>query len=151
MTQYGPIEHADLERLVPHEGTMFFLDRMISWDLESGAFLAEAVANESCPFFDWEKRGVPVWVAFEYMAQGIAALSGLRHQKNGEGPKIGLIMGIRNFVALEPFFSSSMKIDIEAREIHRDGSVVAFSCRVGSCGRQIATAIVNAFETEKKA
>jgi predicted hotdog family 3-hydroxylacyl-ACP dehydratase len=142
-----PIERAELEGLVPHEGRMFLLDRFLSWDAGDGSFVAEAVSGPDCPFYDEASGGVPVWVAFEYMAQGIAAFSGIERREKGGSPKIGFVMGVRDFVAGSPSFPSGSRVRIEARELMRDGPVVSFSC-VASCGGARTTAIVNAIETD---
>jgi predicted hotdog family 3-hydroxylacyl-ACP dehydratase len=141
------IERAELETLVPHEGRMFLLDRFLSWDYESGSFVAEAVADESCAFYDDSSRGVPVWVAFEYMAQGIAALSGIERRERGSSPKIGFVMSVREFKAGGPFFPKGSRVRIEARELMRDGQVVSFACAT-DCGGERTTAILNVIETD---
>jgi predicted hotdog family 3-hydroxylacyl-ACP dehydratase len=144
----APIERAELEELVPHEGSMFLLDRFLSWDTGKGSFMAEALSGPACPFYDESARGVPVWVAFEYMAQGIAALSGLKRRESGGKPKIGFVMGLRDFQAESPIFPDGSRVRIEARELMRDGNVVSFSC-AAECGGKRVTAIVNAIETDK--
>jgi predicted hotdog family 3-hydroxylacyl-ACP dehydratase len=142
------IERAELETLVPHEGRMFLLDRFLSWDYEEDSFVAEAVADRACPFFDEAARGVPVWVAFEYMAQGIAALSGIERRERGDRPKIGFVMSVREFKAGAPYFPEGSRVRIEARELLRDNNVVSFSC-VAECRGETTTAILNVIETDK--
>ena len=142
------MERAELETLVPHKGRMFLLDRFLSWDWEDDSFVAEAVADPSRPFFDEEAQGVPVWVSFEYMTQGIAALSGIQRRERGEAPKVGFVMSVRDFKAGSRFFPRGSRIRIEARELMRDGQVVSFSC-VADCGGERTTAILNVVETDR--
>jgi predicted hotdog family 3-hydroxylacyl-ACP dehydratase len=144
-----PIERTELETLVPHEGSMFLLDRLLSWDLGAGTFAAEAVADSACPFFDEATGGVPVWVAFEYMAQGIAALSGIARREGGGAPRIGFVMSLRDFKAEAPLFPEGSRVRIEARELLRDGPVVSFACSA-ECGGARTTAVLNAIETERE-
>jgi predicted hotdog family 3-hydroxylacyl-ACP dehydratase len=143
----APIERAELEKLVPHKGGMFLLDRFLDWDVLAGSFEAEAVASASSPFYDEGTRGVPVWVAFEYMAQGIAALSGIGRRETGGRPKIGFVMGLREFKAGAPTFPEGARVRVEARELLRDGPVVSFTCSAECCGA-VTTAVVNAIETD---
>jgi predicted hotdog family 3-hydroxylacyl-ACP dehydratase len=126
---------------------MFLLDRFLEWDWRSATFVAEAVADESCVFFDEAAQGVPVWVAFEYMAQGIAALSGIERRERGDTPKIGFVMSVREFKAAAPWFPKGSRVRIEARELMRDGQVVSFSC-AADCGGEKTTAILNVIETD---
>ena len=144
----APIERAELEQLVPHKGSMFLLERFLSWDTSAGSFTAEALSGPACPFYDELAHGVPVWVAFEYMAQGIAALSGLKRNESGGKPKIGFVMGLRDFKAEAPLFPEGSRVLIEAHELMRDGNVVSFSC-VAECDGKKATATVNAIETDR--
>jgi predicted hotdog family 3-hydroxylacyl-ACP dehydratase len=143
-----PIERKELETLVPHKGAMFLLDRFLTWDTSRGIFVAEARADETCPFYDKEARGVPAYVAFEYMAQGIAALSGIARREGGGRPKIGFVMGVRDFKAEAPFFPDGERVRIEARQLLRDGPVVSFACSA-ECSGAKATAVVNAIETDR--
>ena len=139
------IERTELEGLVPHKGRMFLLDRFVSWSFEAGTFVAEAVVDSSCPFFDEGRGGVPVWVALEYMAQGIAAFSGVERRE--AGPKIGFVMSVRDFKSGLRSFPAGARVRIEARKLMRDGKVVSFACSA-ECGGAVTTAIINAIETD---
>ena len=142
------MERVELETCVPHKGRMFLLDRFVEWNYADDSFVAEAVADRGCLFYDPEKAGVPVWVAFEYMAQGIAALSGIGRRERGEEPKIGFVMSVRDFEAGSAFFPEGSRVRIEARELMRDGNVVAFSCSAEWGGAR-TTATINVIETDK--
>ena len=62
----------DIERVVPHRGTMRLVDRLVDWDEDTVA--VELRVPEEGPFSHAE--GVPAWVGVEYMAQTIAAWAG---------------------------------------------------------------------------
>jgi predicted hotdog family 3-hydroxylacyl-ACP dehydratase len=81
------------------------------------------------------------------MAQGIAAFSGLERRGSGGKPKIGFVMGVRDFKAGSAFFPAGSRVRIEARELMRDGPVVSFSC-AAICEGKATTAILNAIETD---
>jgi predicted hotdog family 3-hydroxylacyl-ACP dehydratase len=146
-----PLGHADSERFVPHKGPMFLIDRLTVEDLEAGHMDAEVDIHPRCLFHRAECGGVPAWVGFEYMAQTIAALSGRQGARHGGEPKVGFIMGVRDFDCAEPIFPDSVHLRIEVRQEFRDGPVVSFRCRIldkADGERVFARAMVNAIEVD---
>ena len=147
-----PLGHADSERFVPHKGPMFLLDRLIGEDLEAGCMASEVDMRPQSLFFREDLGGVPAWVGFEYMAQTIAALSGRQGGRHGGEPKVGFIMGVRDFDCAAPVFPRGSRLRIEARQEFRDGPVVSFRCRIldGTAAeeRVLASAMVNAIEVD---
>ena len=74
----------DIERVVPHRGTLRLVDRLVAWDEDSVA--VELRVPHEGPFSHAE--GVPAWVGVEYMAQAIAAWAGCRARSAGHEPSI---------------------------------------------------------------
>jgi predicted hotdog family 3-hydroxylacyl-ACP dehydratase len=146
------IEGDSLARSVPHKGRMALLTRIVQYDFE-GEFLASEVdIRESDLFFDSERGGVPSWVGFEYMAQSIAALSGLRRRMDlGKEPRIGFIMGVRNFRSRVAVFAPGGTLRVEVRQTFRDRDVVSFECRIERDGGEQACATINAIESDQGA
>ena len=62
----------DIRMLVPHDGQMVFLDRVLATGSDS--LCAEVAIGPDSVFFDG--AGVGSWVGIEYMAQAIAAHAG---------------------------------------------------------------------------
>jgi predicted hotdog family 3-hydroxylacyl-ACP dehydratase len=140
----------ELESLLPHKGRMFLLDSVHRWDLAAGTLESEVLVSEGDLFYDTRTAGVPVWVAFEYMAQSISALSGLRRRgADGSEPRFGFIMSVRDFQAYAPHFSPGSRLRVSVRQLAREEDVVSFECAVGENGRIKAKAIVNALEVER--
>ena len=86
----------EISALVPHKGKMLLLDRIKKFDLQEIFIDTEVDISEDCMFFNEELGGVPSYVAFEYMAQSISALSGIYGRSCGNSPKEGFIMSVSN-------------------------------------------------------
>jgi len=143
------IEGESLRRCIPHGGLMALLSRVVQYDFEAGHLASEVDIKESDLFFDAERGGVPSWVGFEYMAQSIAALSGIkRRMQRNEEPRIGFIMGVRNFKSRSTVFAPGRRLRVEVSQIFRDGDVVSFECRIKEDGVEEASAIINAIESD---
>jgi len=109
------IEKEELRTLIPHAGKMLLLDRIIDYDIEH-SIRAEYNITENCIFYDHVQDGVPAWVGFEFIAQAIAALTGIRKRARGEKPKIGFILSIP-FMRMEiPFYKNNSLIEVRAKE-----------------------------------
>ena len=72
----------DIERVVPHRGTMRLVDRLVAWDEDT--VTVELRVPEEGPFS--HDDGVPAWVGVEYMAQAIAAWAGCHARRTGREP-----------------------------------------------------------------
>jgi predicted hotdog family 3-hydroxylacyl-ACP dehydratase len=143
------IEGESLRRCIPHAGLMALLSRVVQYDFTPGHLVSEVDIKESDLFFDPERGGVPCWVGFEYMAQSIAALSGIKRRTERDlEPRIGLIMGVRNFKSRSAAFTPGRRLRVEVRQIFRDGDVVSFECRIAEDGVEEASAIINAIESD---
>ena len=93
-----------VSELVPHKGKMFLLDRIRDYDLQKISVTTEIDITRDNLFYEEELGGVPVWVAFEYMAQSVSALSGIYGRSKGEKPKTGFILSVNGFKAEVPVF-----------------------------------------------
>jgi len=102
--------------IVPHKGKMLLLSRIISYDLEEQTLCAEYDITENCIFYDPVIEGVPAWVGFEFIAQAIAALSGLRGHESGEEPKIGYILSVSSMQIDCHFFQAGNTVQINVKE-----------------------------------
>lgn len=117
----------DIERVIPHRGTLRLIDRLLGWDEERVAVEVRVPADG--PFND--EAGVPAWVGIEYMAQAIAAWAGCRARREGREPNIGFLLGTRRYVSNWPNFPSGTVLRIEAvRELMGDNGLGMFACRI---------------------
>ena len=136
-----------LENSIPHRGSMALLSRVVRYDFSQETLTAEVDVKESDLFFDRERGGVPSWVGFEYMAQSIAALGGIKRRTElNEEPRIGFIMGVRDFTSRAAVFAAGRRLQVEVRQIFRDGDVVSFGCSIGENGQELARAVITGIE-----
>jgi len=112
--------------LVPHKGKMFLLNRVQSYSLESVCITTEIDITRDDLFYEEELGGVPAWVAFEYMAQSISALSGIYGRSRGEKPKVGFIMSVNSFKADIPVFKVGETVVVTVRQTIRMDMAVTF-------------------------
>lgn len=133
----------DIERVVPHRGTMRLIDRLLEWDDDHVA--VELRVPVEGPFST--DAGMPAWVGVEYMAQAIAAWAGCRARTAGKEPSIGFLLGTRRYTATESHFRAGALLRVEAMcELLGDNGLGMFGCRILEDGREIATANVSVFE-----
>jgi predicted hotdog family 3-hydroxylacyl-ACP dehydratase len=130
-------ELPSIEELVPHAAPMVLLDYLV----DSGEdFLICELTVRCDGLFDTAGR-VPASLGIEYMAQAVAAYSGLQAHKRGESVKMGFLLGTRRFETSVPDFACGEILRVTVRQIvYGSSGVGAFECSVtGQFGRQSAT------------
>ena len=122
----------DIERVVPHRGTLRLVDRLVAWDEDSVA--VELRVPHEGPFSHAE--GVPAWVGVEYRARSA-----------GREPSIGFLLGTRRYESRVTWFVAGALLRVEAtRELLGDNGLGMFRCRILEDGDELATANVSVFE-----
>ena len=137
-----------VSELVPHKGKMFLLNRICDYDLEINLITTEIDITRDNLFYEEELGGVPAWVAFEYMAQSVSALSGLQGRTKGEKPKVGFIMSVSGFNAYVPVFKQGETVVINVLEKTRNDNAVTFEGSATVNGTLAVTAKLNTVEVE---
>ncbi|MET3132920.1 putative hotdog family 3-hydroxylacyl-ACP dehydratase [Oxalobacteraceae bacterium GrIS 1.11] len=134
--------------LLPHEGAMILLDRVLAADAEN--LCAEVTIRSDSLFFDG--RAVGAWVGIEYMAQAIAAHAGYLARGRGEAVKVGFLLGARRYEAPCPDFILGSVLLVHVHSVmHGENGLAAFECRIeqaGAPGTSLATATVTVFQPE---
>ena len=134
--------------LVPHKGKMFLLNRVQSYSLETISITTEIDITREDLFYEEDLGGVPAWVAFEYMAQSISALSGIYGRSRGEKPKVGFIMSVNSFKANVPVFKVGETVVVTVRQTIRMDMAVTFD-GTAKVGETLAvSATLNTVEVE---
>lgn len=113
--------------LLPHSGPMVLLSDVIDHDAKSTSCTAEP---ESSELFRAADGRIPSWVGIEYMAQCIAVDGALRAREAGAELPIGLFLGSRKLRFKSSHFEPGRKLEITARHIAGDASLVAFQCEI---------------------
>jgi len=142
--------------LVPHKGKMLLLDRICNYDLDRKSITSEIDISCDSMFYDKEFGGVPVWVAFEFMAQSISALSGIcaraKALLNGRPsalPKLGFVVSVHGFEAEIPAFKAGKTVTVWVQETTRVDEAVTFEGCASVGGVVAVTARINTVEVEK--
>lgn len=131
-----------ITELVPHQGAMCLLDRVITAD---GERLSAEVVVPADGLFSHDD-GVGAWVGIEYMAQAVAAWAGWQARQLGEAPHIGLLLGTRRYRCSVPRFAAGqrLQVDIE-RGYQADNGLGQFDCRIHADGVELASATLTVF------
>jgi len=123
------IEQEELKTLIPHQGKMMLLSRIIEYDLKQ-SIRSEYDITEKCIFYDPAAKGVPAWAGFEFMAQSISVLSGLRSREKGEKPKIGFILSVPFLRIGIPLFRNGSPVEIRMLETDCTDMIFTFTGEV---------------------
>lgn len=131
--------------LVPHQGPMCLLDRLLT--AEGERLCAEVVVPAQGLFS--HEGGVGAWVGIEYMAQAVAAWAGWQARAQGHAPRIGLLLGTRRYRCSVPRFAAGqrLQVDIE-RGYQADNGLGQFECRIHADGVELASAQLTVFGPE---
>ncbi|MBW8780146.1 MAG: hotdog family protein [Burkholderiales bacterium] len=131
-----------ISALVPHQGAMCLLDRLLAAE---GERLSAEVVVPAQGLFSHD-GGVGAWVGIEYMAQAVAAWAGWQARMLGQPPSIGLLLGTRRYRCSVPRFAAGqrLQIDIE-RGYQADNGLGQFECRIHADGVELASAQLTVF------
>jgi predicted hotdog family 3-hydroxylacyl-ACP dehydratase len=123
---------------------MLLLDRVVGYN-ESGV-VASVVIAESSLFLS--PRGVPGYLAIEYMAQACGAYAGAMALDAGMPVKIGLLIGTRECRVLVPWFVRGETLSVSALIVFRDEQLAVFDCKIEIDGHLVADAQLKVFQPE---
>jgi len=130
--------------LVPHSGKMSLLNTIVDYG-EDWLHAGVHIASDSM-FADVD--GVPAWIGLEYMAQAIAAWSGLQERLNGGMPKIGFLLGSRNYQCSTGYFAMGQSLLLKVHlEMLGGNGLNVFNCELQGQGIA-ASAVVNVFQPD---
>ena len=87
------LDHAGIEALVPHRGTMCLLDRMVDWDAGRIECVAGGHRDPAHPLRS--RSGLMASAAIEYAAQAAALHGGLLARASGAAPSPGYLASAR--------------------------------------------------------
>lgn len=141
--------YPDIRMLVPHDGQMVLLDRVIASSTD--ALCAEVVISPESVFFDADAGGVGAWVGIEYMAQAIAAQAGYCALLRGEAVKVGFLLGARRYQCSEALFALGCVLQVHAQHVLQgENGLGAFDCRIvrADTGATVATATITVFQPD---
>ncbi len=121
----------DISELLPHDRPMMLLDELLAAD-DSSLHCALTVREDG--LFD-SAGSVPAYLGLEYMAQAVAAYSGYQARLKGGQPKVGFLLGTRNFQCNSPRLSCGARLEVSAHCVVQAASGMAsFDCQVSGAG-----------------
>ncbi|MBV9248981.1 MAG: hypothetical protein JO227_07040 [Acetobacteraceae bacterium] len=136
-----------IEELLPHQHPMILLDQVLRYD--SGGVTAFVIIRPDHPFAAAE--GVPAHVGIELMAQACGAFVGAHARAEGMAPRIGLLLGTRDYRAHAGWFRMGDRLEITAEVLFRDTEMGVFACRVSRGSDTLAEAQLTVCEPADEA
>lgn len=138
--------HYTPQEVLPHSGAMCLIDRIDGygddWIESSVQVPPQSVVHST-------RAGVPAWIGLEYMAQTVAAYSGIEMRQRGLQPSVGLLIGTRRYQAQLPHFEPGWWLRVRARMLMRDESnLVVFDCHILRQDQILASAEVKAYRPD---
>jgi predicted hotdog family 3-hydroxylacyl-ACP dehydratase len=124
------IESDELLELIPHRGKMLLLTRVNDYDVKEMYLSAEYDITSDCIFFDPVIGAVPSWASFEFIAQAISVLSGIRNRELGIKPRIGFILSIPSMKMKIPLYKSGNRVEIRVKQNDATDLIYTFTGEV---------------------
>jgi predicted hotdog family 3-hydroxylacyl-ACP dehydratase len=109
------IDKDEVQNVIPHRGKMLLLSKVNSYDYREMHICAEYHVTSDCIFFDPAIGGVPSWAGFEFIAQAISVLSGIRNRELGIEPRMGFILSIPSMKMEIPLIKSGSCVELRVK------------------------------------
>ena len=135
------MKHFDIKELVPHSGKMLLLEHVIDYDRQS--LTAEIIVRQD-GLFD-QGQTVPAWLGIEYMAQTIAAFTGVTDRLAGRPIRSGFLLGTRRYEVDRSAFDVGEQLIVAVTELMRDQALAVFDCQL-SGNNVTASAKLNVYQ-----
>lgn len=142
MTTWADLSSLSIESLVPHRGSMCWLDRVT----EVGDEHVRAEATLRADHLLMRDGQLSAASGVEYMAQAVAAWAGAQRQKAGGSPKIGFLLGTRRYQCRRAVFQVGETLCVQVRRTFQaDNGLGQFEARILIGGDEVASANLNVF------
>jgi predicted hotdog family 3-hydroxylacyl-ACP dehydratase len=135
-------------RYLPHEHDAVLLSAV--WSEDDHTTRARARAGSANAFVA-EGEGWPAWLLVEALAQVVAACAGMRDSaapgfRVGERPRLGLLLGVREFRSALPSCAAGAELDLSVVESSRDADGTGvYDGEVRIEGKWVASATLTVF------
>ena len=131
-------------QVLPHRPPMLLLEAIQEVDDRHCTALVKV---DPQAWYAAANGSAPGWFGLEWMAQTISAYSGHQNQGQGRPPKLGYLLGTRQFQCDWQSFPAGATLEVEAQVHYADpGGLSAFQCEIRHQGVQIARAILKVYE-----
>ena len=151
-TNHSPftIHYSPAQNCLPHSVPMVLIDEVLNVDMENQIVKTSVKIHDDKIFFNKEINGISPLVGIEFMAQTIGCYA---YYKAGKTiPKIGFLLGTRQYENKLEKFENGKTYILTAREIYGDNELVSFECLIyneredENPENYIAKATINAFQ-----
>ena len=151
-TNHSPftIHYSPAQNCLPHSAPMVLIDEVLNVDMENQIVKTSVKIHDDKIFFNKEINGISPLVGIEFMAQTIGCYA---YYKAGKTiPKIGFLLGTRQYENKLEKFENGKTYILTAREIYGDNELVSFECLIYNEGEDenpenyVAKATINAFQ-----
>lgn len=116
----------ELAELLPHSGQMIWLDSVTAFD--DKALTAELIVRDDGLL--GYHQSIPAWIGIEYMAQAIAAYSGIKAKLAGQPIRPGYLLGARRYNSNTGEFAVGTRLTVRVEKIMQDERLGIFGCRI---------------------
>ena len=134
----------NISDLLPHDGNMVLLDRVLEYDQES--LVAEVVVRDDGLFGDGQT--IPAWIGIEYMAQTVAAHGGMMCHLAGKPINLGFLLGTRRYTSNISDFIVGTRLTVKVHRLIEDQGLGVFVCQISGNGCDIS-AKLNVYQPDK--
>jgi predicted hotdog family 3-hydroxylacyl-ACP dehydratase len=135
---------------LPHEGDAVLLDEV--WAVSATRTCATATVRPGIPFCATaagDAVGWPAWLAIELLAQVVAASAGLREYRPGSRPRLGLLLGAREFRSRLQWLPAGAQLELTVDESSREANGMGVYDGVLCIdGEPVASTILSAYLPE---
>lgn len=118
-------EYPAIAELLPHADPMVLIDRLVDWTPEGAT--CQMVVRPNTRFVEGDRLPTPYLL--EHMAQSVAACLGYEAFRGGRGPRVGMIISCRSFVAHEDATPVGDELRLEARREMGSEALSRFRCQ----------------------
>lgn len=133
-----------IETTVPHRPPMMLIDEIVA---RAPDRITVCVTVRATSLFYRQRQGMPAHVALEWMAQACAAYAGCDARDGGGAPRLGFLLGTRDFCASRAWFAEGERFYAIAVLDYHDDELGNFSCMVAESldGSAVARASLTVF------
>ena len=131
-----------IDEILYHQAPMILIDRVDAYD--DMTLFSSVEITEQSPFLD--KRLMPAYVGIEYMAQSVAAFSGIGALQAGRQAKIGYLVSARKMAMKVPYFKIGDQLKIEIHLVYNETPMAVFECFIKRQDLVVATARLNVYQ-----
>lgn len=136
----------DIEKILPHDRPMILIDGVRDINLEEHYVICYVKIHNKKIFFNKDINGISPLVGIEFMAQAIGCYAFFKAGK--DTPKLGFLLGARTYTNSLEKFANGSTYTIKAKEMYDDGELVSFECLIYNDNKEVASALINAFQPE---